>query len=234
MQIWNAHHICLVILVSSAVPLIGALSSTVCADRFTGLSFADPASCSSFYVCQRGNAIRRECSSGLYYDPKIQTCNLPGLIKCFNGDRGVALLPEVKRNGTALPDGKPKEVATTTPPHTTAPHTTAVPLLVVTTKNPKMAATAIPISQDDASDADGAHAVTQDTPHGMDVLRSSRDCRGIADGEYLADPKHCRRFYMCHKNRPKRHNCPRNHWFDRETKSCQVREKVLNCPSNRN
>ncbi|XP_033169115.1 uncharacterized protein LOC117146748 [Drosophila mauritiana] len=230
MKVWIAQHLFVVILVSSAVPLTDALGSTVCADRFNGLSFADPASCSSFFVCQRGNAVRRECSNGLFYDPKIQTCNLPGLVKCFNGDRGGAVLGDVKANVTLVPDGKAKEEATaTTTQTTTCPPTTTVTPAVTTKKSKLML---------DAEDADDAHSMLHVTPYPLsnriDVLRSQRDCRGINDGEYLTDPKHCRRFYMCHKNRVKRHNCPRNQWFDRETKSCQDRELVLNCPVNRN
>ncbi|XP_041566604.1 uncharacterized protein LOC108134832 isoform X2 [Drosophila elegans] len=159
-------------------------------------------------MCQRGKAIRRECSSGLYFDPKIQSCNLPGLIRCFNGDRGGGELRPV-----------PAAATTVGPLTTTCITTTSKP--PTTTKKPK-AVTPAP------SD------VYEEMPIGLDVLRSSQDCRGVEDGEYLTDPRHCRRYYICQKNRAKRHNCPRNEWFDRETKTCQNRDDVFNCPSRRN
>ncbi|XP_037726217.1 protein obstructor-E [Drosophila subpulchrella] len=234
MKVCNVTHLTLVILLSSAVPLISALN-TICENRFNDLSFADPASCSSFYVCQRGNAIRRECSNGLYFDPKIQSCNLPGLVKCFNGERGVALLGAGKINLTQAldPNGNPKAVAATTAATTTiCPPTT-------TTKDPKMVSvtTKSPGSAKESNDSDTIRPsvpVSLEAKIRIDVLRSSRDCRDISDGVYLTDPQHCRRYYMCRKNRPKRHNCPRNQWFNRELLICQDRDEVLNCPSNRN
>ncbi|XP_052849526.1 uncharacterized protein LOC128260501 isoform X1 [Drosophila gunungcola] len=209
MKVYNVHLLTLVIALSSAVELIEALD-TVCLDRFNDLSFADPASCSSFYMCQRGKAIRRECSNGLYFDPKIQSCNLPGLIRCFNGDRGGGEL-------------KPVAATTVKPLTTTCITTTTKP--ATTTKKPKAVT---------ANVTPAPIVVYEEMPAGLDVRRFSQDCRGVEDGEYLTDPRHCRRYYMCQNNRAKRHNCPRNEWFDRETKTCQNRDDVLNCPSRRN
>ncbi|KAH8354851.1 hypothetical protein KR084_011915, partial [Drosophila pseudotakahashii] len=215
----NEHHLTLVILLlSSVVPLISAQNAS-CANRFNDLSFADPVSCSSFYVCQRGKAIRRECSEGLYFDPKIQSCNLQGLIKCFNGDRSVSI---VVKNKVSVPDGSAKAtaVAVASLTTTTGPPTT-------TTQRPKqlLIPTESPIIDHNNDNA---------TKIRIDVLRSSRDCRDISDGVYLTDPRHCRRYYMCSRNRARRHNCPRNEWFDRELLICRSQDEVLNCPSNRN
>ncbi|XP_016942111.2 peritrophin-44 [Drosophila suzukii] len=228
MKVCNVTHLTLVILLSAAVPFVSALN-TICENRFNDLSFADPASCSSFYVCQRGNAIRRECSNGLYFDPKIQSCNLPGLVKCFNGERGVALLGpgKINQSQTLDPYGNPKAVAATTVATTTiCPPTT-------TTKNPKMVSVTTK-SPGSAKESNDSVPVVLEAKIRIDVLRSSRDCRDISDGVYLTDPQHCRRYYKCRKNRPKRHNCPRNQWFNRELLICQDRDEVLNCPSNRN
>ncbi|XP_017082003.1 uncharacterized protein LOC108115194 [Drosophila eugracilis] len=248
MNVGNLHLVTLVVLLYSAVPLIKALT-TICADIFNDLSFADPASCSSFYVCQRGKAIRRECSNGLYFDPKIQSCNLPGLIKCFNGDRGVTLLGPTQVNQTSvLPDGKAKDEVPVT---TYCPPTTASPpkkiqkvhkekaIIPTTPKSINIKKSKVPIrhnmdNEDDDNDNHEIIEVAQPPVERIDVLRSSRDCRGIEDGVYLTDPRHCRRFYMCRKNRARRHNCPANQWFDRETKACANRTEVSNCPANRN
>ncbi|XP_016962555.1 uncharacterized protein LOC108032989 [Drosophila biarmipes] len=222
MKVGNVTHLTLVILLSSAVPLATALN-TICENRFNDLSFADPASCSSFYVCQRGNAVRRECSNGLYFDPKIQTCNLPGLVKCFNGERGVALLgggtPNQTQKAVAATTARPLQTTTLCPPTTTTGHH------IETTKKAKIvsATTKSPIEE-----AAGDHKIR------IDVLRSSRDCRGVDDGVYLTDPRHCRRYYMCLRNRAKRHSCPPKQWFNRELLICQDQAEVLNCPSNRN
>ncbi|KRF98214.1 uncharacterized protein Dwil_GK28235, partial [Drosophila willistoni] len=63
-----------------------------CREHHNGLSFADPGSCSSFYVCLRGRTLRQECATGLVFDPKTQSCNLPILVQCINGDRSGAFL----------------------------------------------------------------------------------------------------------------------------------------------
>ncbi|XP_044250872.2 peritrophin-44, partial [Drosophila takahashii] len=214
----NEDHLTLVILLlCSVVPLISA-QNAVCANRFNDLSFADPVSCSSFYVCQRGKAVRRECSEGLYFDPKIQACNLQGLIKCFNGDRSVTYMVG---NRSSVPDGSAKATAVTTASETT----TCPPETTTTTQKPKQLLIESPIM--DRNLSNGTKII-------VDVLRSSRDCRDISDGVYLTDPRHCRRYYMCTRNRARRHNCPRKEWFDRELLICRSQDEVLNCPSNRN
>ncbi|XP_017856419.1 PREDICTED: uncharacterized protein LOC108609198 [Drosophila arizonae] len=94
-----------------------------CTDHINGLSFADPISCSSFYVCLRGRALRRECGHGLYFDPRTQICNLPRLVECHNGDRsGSIVTGDAHDDHLAAPGGKAPCETTPKPPCTkTAP-----------------------------------------------------------------------------------------------------------------
>lgn len=70
-------------------------------------------------------------------------------------------------------------------------------------------------------------------PDVLTLIRSS-DCSSLDDGTILVDANHCRRYYICTSGRAKRHRCPSNHWYDRETLNCRLRNLVDNCPANRN
>ncbi|XP_011293979.2 uncharacterized protein LOC101891244 isoform X1 [Musca domestica] len=65
------------------------------------------------------------------------------------------------------------------------------------------------------------------------VFWTHQDCVNLKDDTFLVDPRHCRRYYICHNGRPKRQHCPLTQWFDRETLSCRARNLVTNCPINR-
>ncbi|XP_030078624.1 integumentary mucin A.1-like [Drosophila hydei] len=110
-----------------------------CTDHINGLSFADPISCSSFYVCLRGRALRRECSHGLSFDPRTQICNLPSLVECHNGDRSSFIVSGHDHDGhLAAPGGKaPCETTTPKPPCNKTKPTSPPPCTKTTTPSEK-------------------------------------------------------------------------------------------------
>ncbi|SPP73630.1 Hypothetical predicted protein [Drosophila guanche] len=60
------------------------------------------------------------------------------------------------------------------------------------------------------------------------------ECSGRADGSYLQDEKHCRRYYECRSGHRVLHKCRAGQWFDLEEGKCRRRSLVLNCPAKRN
>lgn len=64
----------------------------------------------------------------------------------------------------------------------------------------------------------------------LDTLDS---CTNQADGTFMTDTRHCRRYYICQSGRARRLRCSLTQWFDRATASCRDRSLVTNCPSNR-
>lgn len=64
----------------------------------------------------------------------------------------------------------------------------------------------------------------------LDTLDS---CTDQADGTFMTDTRHCRRYYICQSGRARRLRCSITQWFDRATASCRERSLVTNCPSNR-
>ncbi|XP_017050936.1 uncharacterized protein LOC108094710 [Drosophila ficusphila] len=242
----------LVIVLSSAVTFIEAARNTTCSDQFNDLAFADPLSCSSFYVCLRGKAIRRECSNGLYFDQKIQSCNLPGLTKCFNGDRSGGSLKGNTANQTAASNDEESNSRDVEKAKDEVNEvTTCSTTICVTTPGNKVKDAVAKLrrriqqlgsnSTNSSSPNDPSTViireiifVTEEPPQGLSIFKSTRDCRDLTDGVYLVDPNHCRRYYICTKNRAKRHKCPKKQWFDRESRACRDQDQVLNCPSGRN
>ncbi|XP_068150273.1 uncharacterized protein [Drosophila tropicalis] len=186
----------------------------ICGDYHHGLSFADPLGCSGFYVCLRGQLLRHECSIGLVFDPKTQSCNLPFLVQCFNGDRSGAFLSghQLENNRNPVVDLPYEKPAAPPQPCDKPPPPTPCnkpPPALSTTPPPFILSTVAP-------------------------LISPKDCIGLQDGTLFADAKHCRCFYVCRHNHAKRQSCPPGQWFDREIKACRIRSDVKNCLANRN
>lgn len=73
----------------------------------------------------------------------------------------------------------------------------------------------------------------KDAPTDIENLQSSDDCLDQVDGTILSDSRHCRRFYVCQNQRVTRFRCSIGQWFDRETRTCQDRSLVANCPANK-
>ncbi|KAH8312754.1 hypothetical protein KR044_012669, partial [Drosophila immigrans] len=199
-----------------------------CSDHINGLSFADPVSCSSYYICLRGRALRRECGHGLFFDPRTQICNLPRLVECHNGDRTPCVTTTkepcttpttpcttTKEPCTTTPCTTTKEPCTTTPCTTTAAPCTTTPC--ATSENPII-----------------VKIVDKVVSSPAEALVSLRDCQGIEDGTIFTNARHCRRFYVCRNNRVRHQVCPGGQWFDRELKICRNQREVTNCFAGRN
>lgn len=52
---------------------------TTCTD---GEYYSDPASCSNYYRCVRGELKREQCAPGLHWDAKRHLCDWPSAAKC--------------------------------------------------------------------------------------------------------------------------------------------------------
>ncbi|XP_059222837.1 uncharacterized protein LOC131996825 [Stomoxys calcitrans] len=70
-------------------------------------------------------------------------------------------------------------------------------------------------------------------PTGLRTLETINDCLALSDGTFLVDGRHCRRYYICQKQRVERLRCSIDQWFDRDISKCMDRNLVTNCPSNR-
>ncbi|KAH8419065.1 hypothetical protein KR222_003290, partial [Zaprionus bogoriensis] len=207
-----------------------------CTEHINGISFADPASCSSFYVCLRGRALRRECGHGLFFDPKTQICNLPSLVECFNGDRSSSVVSGHGHGGhQSAPGGKAPCETTPKPPcnkpETPTPAPPPRPTPCTTTASSESSTTTFPPATV-ASKVKSSKKKVDVIP--AEALVSLRDCQGLEDGTFLTNSRHCRRFYVCRNNRARTQLCPAGQWFDRELKTCRSRFEVTNCLIGRN
>lgn len=61
--------------------------NSLCAIDFTGL-IPHPMYCQFCYLCDDGVAYLRECPSGLYFNPRLESCDLPQNVpECVGGTR---------------------------------------------------------------------------------------------------------------------------------------------------
>ncbi|KRF79089.1 uncharacterized protein Dvir_GJ10070 [Drosophila virilis] len=140
MRVYNLLLLTLVITLS-ALAASGEAQKPDCTEHINGLSFADPISCSSFYVCLRGRALRRECAHGLYFDPRTQICNLPSLVECRNGDRSSAIVSGHDHEGHLAASSGKAPCETTPKPPCDKPKLTTTPPCEKTPISPPQAET---------------------------------------------------------------------------------------------
>lgn len=47
--------------------------------------YPDPGNCSSYYICSFGIPLHKNCSKGLYFSIRLQTCDWPANVQCEQG-----------------------------------------------------------------------------------------------------------------------------------------------------
>ncbi|KQS30401.1 uncharacterized protein Dere_GG19504 [Drosophila erecta] len=125
---------------------------------------------------------------------------------------------------TCPPPPPPPCTTTCTPPCTPPCTTTCTPPCLTT-----------PSADKEEDNSQGNEKPSEPAaPINAKVLISRHDCRGQDDGTFLADVRHCRRYYVCNRQRSRRQNCPTGFWFDRELKACRLASLVGNCDAMRN
>ena len=111
---------------SSRIPGLTTLPIFSCAGKRNGF-YANPASCSSYFICAGSQSFVIKCATGLMFNTVTQYCDYPRNVQCINTQSNVSMIPST----TAYPPNthrKTQSSILTSPASTTAAATTSLPM----------------------------------------------------------------------------------------------------------
>ena len=79
-------------LTNSRLPLLTTSPLFSCAGKKNGF-YANPASCSSYFICAGSNRFVIKCATGLMFNTVTQYCDYPRNVQCINTQSNVSMIP---------------------------------------------------------------------------------------------------------------------------------------------
>ncbi|XP_052761892.1 chitotriosidase-1-like [Mya arenaria] len=177
-----------------------------CRNKFDGY-YANPTSCSMYYICAARMTFRTDCHPGLLFNTQTLFCDFPDHVVCNAQPNN--------QQPTSAPYQPP--VQHTNPPTTRAPiPTTTKPTTTQQPWAPTTTKAYVPPTTNNNNN-------NNNPPGPVDF------CKGKNDGFYK-DPQNCAYFYQCSFEHGYHEPCPSGTYFSEALQGCDWAANVPSCP----
>ncbi|WAQ95300.1 CHIA-like protein [Mya arenaria] len=176
-----------------------------CRNKFDGY-YANPTSCSMYYICAARMTFRTDCHPGLLFNTQTLFCDFPDHVVC-----------------NAQPNNQPTSAPYQPPVQHTNPPTTRAPIPTTTKPTTTQQPWAPTTTKAYVPPTTNNNNNNNNPPGPVDF------CKGKNDGFYK-DPQNCAYFYQCSFEHGYHEPCPSGTYFSEALQGCDWAANVPSCP----